>query len=214
MTEKSTPKKAAAKKSAVKRGSGLAPDVVIDPSKPLKNSRHERFVLRMVQGMTQRQAYAEAFGTPMDDKDRSGSMTIDRKAWVMMRRREVAARIEYLRTEMANNIISDGSRIMRELAEIATVSAADLFGDDGEMLPVTEWPPRLMAAVSSVEVDEYGKIRVRLWDKLSAIDKIAKNLGLYKVDNEQKSDPVRELAQAIVSSASVVSAGGLKLPDE
>ena len=48
------------------------------------------------------------------------------------------------------------------------------------MKPPTEWDDQIAAAVASVEVDDNGNvIKVRLWDKNTALDKIAKHLGMF-----------------------------------
>jgi len=51
--------------------------------------------------------------------------------------------------------------------------------------------------VASFKIDEYGRIEYKFWDKNSALDKAAKILGLYELDNKQKSDPLVDLLASL-----------------
>ena len=53
------------------------------------------------------------------------------------------------------------------------------------MVPLHELSDDMAAAIASVEIDEYGKVKYKLWDKGAAQEKLAKYLGLYAKDNEQ-----------------------------
>jgi hypothetical protein len=82
----------------------------------------------------------------------------------------------------------DPDRALRELARLAYSDPMELFNEQGKVLPITEWPAELRAAIGSFEVVRGnvdagdGKfddvIKVKLWDKPKALEMIAKHLGL------------------------------------
>jgi len=73
----------------------------------------------------------------------------------------------------------------------------NIMHDDGRIKKLHELDADTAAAVSSYEVDKDGVVKYKFWDKNSALDKAAKFQGLYEKDNEQKSDPLTALLQAI-----------------
>lgn len=116
--------------------------------------------------------------------------------------------------------------VIAELSKIVHADPRRLFGTDGQLLPVSEWPDGLAGAIASVEVDElfegqgaqrkfigYTK-KVKLWDKNSAIDKAMKHLGLFEADNKQRAgalaDLPREMVKAIVDRLKQMNAAGGK----
>jgi hypothetical protein len=82
----------------------------------------------------------------------------------------------------------DPDRALREMARLAYSDPMELFNEQGKVLPITEWPAELRAAIGSFEVVRGnvdagdGKfddvIKVKLWDKPKALEMIAKHLGL------------------------------------
>ena len=81
-------------------------------------------------------------------------------------------------------------RLLREIGRLAFVDPRRLLREDGTMLPLHELDDDTAAAIASVEVDEYGKLKYKLWDKGAAQEKLAKVLGVYEKDNEQKAPTV------------------------
>jgi phage terminase small subunit len=89
-------------------------------------------------------------------------------------------------------------RTLRELARLAYVDPRRMFDSDGKMLQIHQLPDDVAPAVAQFErVVEYkgnGEDRVeagyttkvKLWDKVSAIEKAMKHLGLFEKDNAQR----------------------------
>jgi len=77
-------------------------------------------------------------------------------------------------------------RVLRELAAVAFSDIGDLFGPDGRPVPVHQLDPVTrcaIAAVSTGRVDGPAGVvseqfRVRFWDKLRALELLARYLGL------------------------------------
>lgn len=100
-------------------------------------------------------------------------------------------------------------RVLRELERISFFDQRKLYHDGGKMKHPTEWDDDTAAVVSGLKVTEEfaGKgderecigftKEVKLWDKVSGLDKLAKHLGLYERDNAQRAP---NLAMQIVYS--------------
>jgi hypothetical protein len=83
---------------------------------------------------------------------------------------------------------TDSNRVLAELGCIAGVRLADLYGEDGRLLGVKEMPEHVQAAIAAVEAvtgntdPGDGKrdllSRVRLLDKLKALEVLSKHHGL------------------------------------
>lgn len=84
----------------------------------------------------------------------------------------------------------DNVNVLSELARIAFFDIRNLFDDQGRPLPVQKLDEVTAAAISSIKVQQLGKadgfatvIEYKLNDKLKALDKLARYLGLFKEDN-------------------------------
>lgn len=115
----------------------------------------------------------------------------------------VAARVHEL--QAAARALSDEqfefgvTEILREAVGIATSDVADLVDDDGDVLPVKQWPKRLRRAVASLKVKPEYRVgkdgrefigyskEVRFWDKNAALDKLMRINGMFEKDNEQRN---------------------------
>ena len=56
--------------------------------------------------------------------------------------------------------------------------------------------PAAAALYAGAEQTKYG-LKVHMHDKLAAMEKLFKHLGLYEKDNEQKTDPLTQLLMTI-----------------
>lgn len=84
-------------------------------------------------------------------------------------------------------------RVVKELARIGLSDLREAFTESGHLRHPKDWTEDLAAAISSVEVvtrltgeeDEDGNKAVehihklKLWDKVSALEKIAKHFGMF-----------------------------------
>lgn len=82
----------------------------------------------------------------------------------------------------------DAAMVIRELARLGFSNVQGLFTDGGQLRDVGELTEDMARAVASVEVvkrrtdnkdDEEYLHKVKLWDKNSALEKIAKHLGMF-----------------------------------
>src|SRR5262249_16328698 len=77
---------------------------------------------------------------------------------------DVRARVEELQAERNERLEIDSDHVLRRLAEEVDADAADLYGPDGTLLPVAQWPLAwrrgLVSSIRTVELyqrDATGK---------------------------------------------------------
>lgn len=125
----------------------------------------------------------------------------------------VAARVDELLGKVADKTVVTVARVLQELSRLGLADIRNGFDADGNLLPPQEWSDDFAASVASIEVvtrtlpgsaeeaaKEGGrKVRrrkakveyvhkIRFWDKNSALEKIAKHLGMF-VDRIEHSGP-------------------------
>lgn len=105
------------------------------------------------------------------------------------------------RTEIINTAAElTSENVMREIRRLALFDPRRLFKADGALVPIHELDDDTAAGIASLEQDEitegFGKEavkigvtkKIKLWDKVRALDMAAKNLGLFEKDNAQRSE--------------------------
>lgn len=150
--------------------------------KPL-TSRQELFAQGVASGLTQIDAYKKAY--PKSLKWKPESLRV--QGAKMLAAPNISLRIKALQALSADIAVLDGAEIMREIGRIA-------FSDIGNIIdPVTgkvrmpnELDVATRAAVASFEIDEYGRVKYKFWDKGGALRDASKIRGLFEQDNKQK----------------------------
>jgi phage terminase small subunit len=152
---------------------------------PLKNPKHEAFAQSVAKGLSPEIAFKKAGYTP--------SL---KNAHRLKANEGVLSRIEYLQRAAAERTVTTIERTLNELTLIAysdireTVIWADsqfIEDEDGDsqvahsvMLRASDTlSPETARAISKVIQTKDG-IRVELHDKLSALDKIGRHLGMFR----------------------------------
>lgn len=102
----------------------------------------------------------------------------------------IQAAIAERQVKRADQADIDAVRVLKELARIGLSDPRELFTEQGELKPITEWSDDMARAVASVEVVKrptgdkdtpYEDLhKIKLWDKNSALEKIAKHLGMFE----------------------------------
>jgi phage terminase small subunit len=113
----------------------------------------------------------------------------------------VLAEIANRRTELIANLELSTERTLKEVSRLAFCDPRKLIDENGKLKSLHELDDDTAAAIASVEVDKDGGIKYKFWDKNSAIEKAAKIQGLYKKDNEQKTDPLTSLLHSIAGGS-------------
>lgn len=121
----------------------------------------------------------------------------------------VLAEIERRRAELRSKLEITTERILKERARLAFFDPRKLFDSTGRPIPIQELDDDTAAALAGLDVMEEfegsGKERVfvgytkkyKLADKGSSLSALEKIQGMYEKDNRQKTDPLRDLLDAL-----------------
>lgn len=160
----------------------------------LSNKRHEHFAHLIAKGVNATEAYVQA-GYSKNGAAGAASK-LQKSAKVCKRIAEIKANIVAVAVEKSGVCLAD---VLSELKALVHADPRKVFSENGDLLPVSEWPDEVAAMVASVEIealfDGQGKDRkqigytkkIKFWDKNSAIDKAMKHLGAFEADNKQRS---------------------------
>lgn len=170
--------------------------------------QQEKFAQEVAKGKTLADAYRVAYPNSKDAKSKS----VHEMASTVAARIKVSSRIEMLREKAEVAAVVTRERLLREISRLAFSDPRRLVNESGAMVPFHELDDDTAAAISSVEVDEYGKVKYKLWDKGAAQEKLAKHLGLYEKDNGQKGAAEVEALREILASMFAAGAGAIVKP--
>ena len=167
--------------------------------------QQEAFCQNYVSGMSATAAYIEAGYKPG---------TASKAVHVLLKNPKVAERLAELRAQRAKEHDITAERVLGELARVAFASITDVVAwktvklthpETGQELYVpavdlaadsADLDPAIRAAVAEVSLSKDGTFKVKMHDKLVALDKLSRHLGLFEKDNEQKADPLAALILA------------------
>jgi phage terminase small subunit len=139
--------------------------------------RHARFVQEYLVDLNATQAAIRAGYS---------AKTAEQAGYRLLRNVQIAAAVrEGQQAQWAKAELS-ASRVLEELRRVSLVNIRGLFQADGQLKPVTEWSDEQLAAVASVDIVivERGDApparvhKLRLWNKVAALDTLAKHFGL------------------------------------
>ncbi|MDN5938133.1 MAG: terminase small subunit [Salinisphaera sp.] len=125
-------------------------------------------------------------------------------AQTVLRKPHVAAEIAAAQKRRSERTQITADKVLTEMARVGLSDIRHAFDEDGKVKPIDEWSNAFAAAVSYVEFSsaDAGEIhKIRLWDKTSALDKIAKHLGMFARDNEQRNEGVTKLTDLLAAVA-------------
>lgn len=112
----------------------------------------------------------------------------------------VSPYIEHLRQQQMDNMGVTKDRVLLELCRMAYVDPGDLYDDQGCIKNIKDMPEDVRRSISSIETKEIYEQdgrkkkyvgdakRVKLGPKEKALEMLCKHLGLFQLDNLQKSD--------------------------
>lgn len=149
--------------------------------------RERRFVEEYILDPNATQAYRRAFGT----KSYAAAAVAGSN---LLKNPNVAAEIAAARKAQSARTRITADRVLKEVAGIGFADAGDLFGEDGQLMPVKKMPAPIRRAVQAVKVKKtklYGApgegptgeeeiVEVKLASKDAALGRLMKHLGLVK----------------------------------
>jgi phage terminase small subunit len=165
----------------------------------LANPRHEVLAQELAKGKSVREAYYLA--------GYIGTSNVSR----LKNHPKIMARVEELLAQGARRTEVTAARTITELGRIAFADIRGLFNTNGALKPVNLWPDDLARAVATLDTDELfdgsGKRRerigvtrkVKLADKLRALEMLGRSFGLFK-DKLEVATSVEQMSDEELSA--------------
>ena len=104
----------------------------------------------------------------------------------------VSALIAELTAELSQATRLTAERVLTEVGRLAFSDIRKLYREDGSMKPPTEWDADTAATVATFEVQTSANgvttRKVKMWDKVSALEKAMRHLGLFERDSTQRAE--------------------------
>lgn len=184
------------KSTPSKRGIPTKKRVKAGTSKVETAKRRKLFVEAYIQnGGNATQAAISAGYSDRSARSRGAELVADR---------DVQKQIETRRAETIQKAGLTTEGVLEELRSVVHSDLRTIYRPDGTVKPPNEWPDEVARAVSAFEVDADGKVKVRLWDKNSALEKAMRSLGMFKEDNAQRADALSRLFSEISGKDGVI----------
>jgi phage terminase small subunit len=131
--------------------------------------------------------------------------TARQQGWQLLQREDIQSYLSQLRAELEDKTSISQEKVLREVARIAFADIRKYYREDGELIPICDLEDDAAAALASVETLE-EKIpgtdivvgvnkKVKTYNKLDGLEKLARHLGLYDADNRQKAPEVPKSIQ-------------------
>lgn len=153
----------------------------------LPNAKHERFAQGLASGLTADKAYVAAGYL----ESRAAASRLSSKV-------NIQARVAEIVDRGAQRAEVTVERVMSELARLGFSDVRQVFTDGGAILNPNEWSDDFARSVAAIEVvtrptgerDENDRPivenvhKIKLWDKNSALEKLAKALGMFVEKHE------------------------------
>lgn len=161
-------------------------------------------------------AYIETGGNASEAYRRSysaGKMkpeTVNREAHTLLENPKVATRITTMQAAAQKRHEVTIDRVVGEYVKVAFADAGDYFEwgpggvrvkDKSELTPEQR---AVVAEVSQTITPGGGTIKVKLHDKLNALEKLGKHLGMFKADNEQAGKAAGEAAAKAIEATTAL----------
>lgn len=162
----------------------------------LPNAKHEAFAQAIARGLSASEAYVAAGYK----ESRSAASRLSTNV-------NIEARVAELLTKGAQRAEIDVARVLKELVRLGTSDIRNAFTEEGQLKSPQDWTDDFAASVASVEVvtrvlpgqadeeqepqghggslkrNRNAKVeyvhKIKVWDKNSALEKIAKHLGMF-----------------------------------
>ena len=115
----------------------------------------------------------------------------------LLSKNHVAAAINWAKAEQARRTEITADRVLQESARLAFLDIRQLYDEQGNLLPLSQWPEEAAAAVAGIDsVQQYERVdgekvpaavlkKIRFWSKPSQLELLAKHLKLIGDDSSK-----------------------------
>ena len=155
--------------------------------------KQETFVQALKRGLSQREAYYEAYPRSRNWKpstvDSKASHLFNDNGKIVARWHELTDKV---RASAEEKCIVTTDQVLQQLAEIGFADMRDLYDEDGHPLPPSRLPDRIARCITSVDTmvdaigNTYYKYRLNPKDKSLAL--MAQILGMLQPPKEKDED--------------------------
>ena len=156
------------------------------PRKPAKGGREraatarvQSFVAAYLTNGHNATAAAVASGSPPRNASSAG--------YKMLPRPEVQSMLSQSAQRVANKIGLDIHTWAEQLQAVVGSDIGELIGVDGQLIPLSVLPRHVRRAIAGTKMTKYGR-EYKFWDKVGALQIMARHLGLFEKDNAQQTD--------------------------
>ena len=136
--------------------------------------KQEKFCHAIVAGNSQSAAYRTAY-----DADNMAPQTVNHKASRLMAKGHIGARVAELRAPVVKAVQYDQARWLQEVQRCAFFDVRNLFDSEGNPIGIHTLNEETAPAVAGFEIAEGSTKKIRLTDKLKALELFGKATGYY-----------------------------------
>lgn len=153
--------------------SGTNKNDKFNPSKPLADKRHERFCQEFIVDHNKTRAAKDAGFSPK---------TAASQASRLLKKVNIKKRVEYLENQLCGKANITAEKVLRELGRIAFSNMNDFAVIEGGKVvfeDFSELTPDQLACVAEVSESRQTRIKIKLHDKLKALELIGRHLSMF-----------------------------------
>jgi phage terminase small subunit len=124
----------------------------------------------------------------------------------LLKEPEISALIARLQAERAERTATDAAWVLQRLRDEADADVNDCYGEDGELLPIAEWPliwrTGLMVGIETEELEvdgiKVGIVRkVKQSDRIKRIELIGRHVGVQAFKDRVEVDVYDGMADRV-----------------
>ncbi len=165
--------------------------------------KQENFCNYYIESGNASEAYRRAFSC-----DNMKADTIHVKAKELLNNGKITVRVKELQAEVKNRSDLKKDEAVNELSNIVRVRITNIMQIKGDTITVRnleELPDEIVSAISSIKQTNAG-IEIKLYDKISAIDRLSKMKGW---DEPTKNEHTGKDGKDLISSIQIIDKTGL-----
>ena len=178
--------------------------------------KQERFAVAYLQSGNASAAYRLCYGA-----EGMKEATVNKRAAELLKHGGITGRLTELRDRVSNKAVLSVEKTLAQLARIVNGDPREFFDAGGKLRPLDTLSDDAVAALASIKsFEEYqgrgenreaiGMVReVKFFNRVDAIEKAMKHLGLFERDNKQKADPIAAFIQWVRDNNAASGTHGL-----
>jgi hypothetical protein len=153
-------------------------------------------------------AYRKVYSAKMS----AGSVHV--KACELLRMQKIRARIAALRANAVRKQELSIDRVLEEVRHSAFLDPLSIYDVNGNVLPLKDIPEATRRAIASLVIQKDGTIKIKFCDKMQALERLMRFLGMFEKDNSQRfgflddlpRDMLKEIEECLLEIARTRSA--------